>query len=132
MDGGFPAGAGLVVGREVAEERAAGLGVSTGDDQAQTVAGDLESPEDARRRFTGVTPRELLTELAALVTEIAGRAAGGWTLYRDAAAVDPDIAADRQELQMLRQRLISRILGDIPESALAKASRLWVPSTRHG
>ena len=32
----------------------------------------------------------------ALVAEIAGRAATGWRLYRDAAAIDPEIAADWQ------------------------------------
>jgi AcrR family transcriptional regulator len=83
------------------------------------IAGDIGSPEDASRRFTGLAPRERLTELAALVTAIAERAATGWRLYRDAAAVDPEIAADWHELQMLRHRLFSRILGDIPASALA-------------
>jgi AcrR family transcriptional regulator len=83
------------------------------------IAGDLGSPEDAGRRFTGLAPQERLTELAALVTAIAERAATGWRLYRDAAAVDPEIAADWQELQMLRHRLFSRILGDMPASALA-------------
>jgi AcrR family transcriptional regulator len=84
------------------------------------LAGDLDSPEHASRRFTGLTPHERLTELAALVTEVAARAATGWKLYRDAAAVDPEIAADWQELQMLRHRLISRILGEIPDSVVAE------------
>jgi AcrR family transcriptional regulator len=83
------------------------------------IAGDLASPEDASRRFTGLLPQERLTELAALVTAVAERAATGWRLYRDAAAVDPEIAADWHELQILRHRLFSRILGDIPASALA-------------
>jgi AcrR family transcriptional regulator len=78
------------------------------------------SPEDAARRFAGLSPRERLAELAALVTEIAERAATGWSLYRDASAVDPEIAADWNELQMLRHRLFTRILGDIPVSALAE------------
>lgn len=86
----------------------------------RALAGDLASPEDARRRFTGLPPRQRLTEIAALVTEIAERAATGWSLYRDAAAVDPEIAADWQELQMLRHRLIARILGDLPKDALAE------------
>ena len=37
--------------------------------------------------------------MAALVAAVAERAATGWRLYRDAAAVDPEIAADWHELQ---------------------------------
>ena len=84
------------------------------------LSGDAASPEDAARRFTGLSPRDRLAELAALVTEIAERAATGWSLYRDASAVDPEIAADWNELQLLRHRLITRILSDIPASALAE------------
>jgi AcrR family transcriptional regulator len=84
------------------------------------LSGDTGSPEDAARRFAGLSPRERLAELAALVTEIAERAATGWSLYRDAAAVDPEIAADWNELQLLRHRLISRVLADIPATALAE------------
>jgi AcrR family transcriptional regulator len=83
------------------------------------LAGGPGSPEDAAQRFTGLPPRERLTQLAALVTAIAERAATGWRLYRDAAAVDPEIAADWNELQMLRYRLFSRILDDIPATSLA-------------
>jgi AcrR family transcriptional regulator len=85
----------------------------------QALAGSLQSPEDASRRFTGLSPRDRLIELAVLVSEIAKRAAIGWTLYRDASAVDPEIAADWNELQMMRHRTFSRILADIPASALA-------------
>ena len=84
------------------------------------LSGGAGSPEDAARRFAGLPPRERLAELAALVTEIAERAATGWSLYRDASAVDPEIAADWNELQMLRHRLFTRILGDIPVSAIAE------------
>ena len=84
------------------------------------LSGDAGSPEDAARRFADLPPRERLAELAALVTEIAERAATGWSLYRDASAVDPEIAADWNELQLLRHRLISRVLGGIPVSALAE------------
>ena len=84
------------------------------------LSGGAGSPEDAARRFAGLSPRDRLAELAALVTEIAERAATGWSLYRDASAVDPEIAADWNELQLLRHRLISRVLGDIPVSALAE------------
>lgn len=86
----------------------------------RAIAGDLASPEDASQRFTGLSPEQRLTEIAALVTEIAQRAADGWQLYRDAAAIDPEIAADWQELQRLRHRTLSRILGDVPASALAE------------
>jgi AcrR family transcriptional regulator len=84
------------------------------------LSGGDGSPEDADRRFTGLPPRERLVELAALVTRIADRAATGWSLYRDASAVDPEIAADWDELQLLRHRLFSRILGGIPVGALAQ------------
>ena len=86
----------------------------------RALAGDLGSPEDAGQRFTGLSPQQRVTELAALVTEIAERAATGWRLYRDASAIDPEIAADWQELQMLRHQLISRILRDIPVKTLAE------------
>jgi AcrR family transcriptional regulator len=83
------------------------------------LSGGIGSPEDAARRFTGLPPRERLAELAVLIAEIAERAATGWSLYRDAAAVDPEIAADWNELQLLRHRTFTRILGGIPVSALA-------------
>lgn len=84
------------------------------------LSGGTGSPEDADRRFAGLPPRERLAGLAALVTEIAERAATGWSLYRDASAVDPEIAADWNELQLLRHRLFTRILDGIPASALAE------------
>jgi AcrR family transcriptional regulator len=84
------------------------------------LSGGDGSPEDADRRFAGLPPRERLAELATLVTQVAERAATGWSLYRDASAVDPEIAADWNELQLLRHRLFSRVLGDIPVSALAE------------
>ncbi|OJX68405.1 MAG: hypothetical protein BGO95_10425 [Micrococcales bacterium 73-13] len=84
------------------------------------LAGGAASPEDAADRFEGMAPRERLAALAALVAEIAGRAATGWGLYRDAAAVDPEIAADWDELQSLRHRLFARILADVPEGDLAE------------
>lgn len=80
----------------------------------RALAGGAGSPEDASRRFVGLSPRDRLAELATLVAEIAERAATGWNLYRDAAAVDAEIAADWNELQLLRHRLFTRIVGDIP------------------
>ena len=84
------------------------------------LSGGTGSAEDADRLFAGLPPRERLAGLAALVTEIAERAATGWSLYRDASAVDPEIAADWNELQMLRHRLFTRILSGIPVTALAE------------
>jgi AcrR family transcriptional regulator len=84
------------------------------------LAGGAGSPEAASSRFADLTPRGRLAELARLVTEVAGRAATGWSLYRDAAAVDPEIAADWNELQLLRHRLISQVLADIPASAMTR------------
>jgi AcrR family transcriptional regulator len=84
------------------------------------LTGGIGSPEDADQRFAGLSPKERLVELAALVTEVAERTATGWRLYRDASAVDPEIAADWNELQLKRHQLFSRILSDIPVSAMAK------------
>ena len=82
------------------------------------LAGGADSPEDAGDRFANLSPRERLSELADLVAEIAARAATGWRLYRDAGAGDPEIAADWNELQLLRHRLFTRIVSDIPTTAL--------------
>lgn len=83
------------------------------------LAGSAGSPEDAARRFEGMPPRERLAALADLVAEVADRAAIGWRLYRDAAAVDTEIADDWNELQLLRHGLFMRVIGDIPAAALA-------------
>ncbi|MEU8828928.1 helix-turn-helix domain-containing protein [Streptomyces sp. NPDC048636] len=85
----------------------------------RALAGGAATPEDAISRFAGMPPRERLAELADLVAEIAERAATGWRLYRDASAVDPEIAADWDELQLLRHQLVTRVLDGIPEAALA-------------
>jgi AcrR family transcriptional regulator len=86
----------------------------------RALAGGPGSPEDADIRFVGLPPRELLVELAGLVAETAERAAPGWKLYRDAAAIDPEIAADWDELQTLRHERFARILGGLPAEALAE------------
>lgn len=84
------------------------------------LAGDAASPEDAAVRFDGMPPGSRLMELANLVAEIAERAATGWKLYRDAAAIDPEIADDWNDLQLLRHQLFTRVMGDIPSEALAE------------
>lgn len=86
----------------------------------QVLAGGAASPESAAERFTEeMAPHQRLAELAALFTQVAERASTGWTLYRDAAAVDAEIAADWAELQNLRHGLFTRIIGGIPADLLA-------------
>ena len=84
----------------------------------QLLAGAAASPEAVADRFDGLSPRQRIISLAAAVTEAAARAAGGWTLYRDAAATDPEIAADWSELQQLRHGLFETVIGPIPVPAL--------------
>lgn len=80
--------------------------------------GEAASPAEAANRFDGLSLHQRIIELADLVAEIAGRASIGWSLYRDAAAVDLEIAADWNELQMLRRRTFAHVLADAPESEL--------------
>lgn len=82
------------------------------------LAGGEGSPEDTAIRFIGLSPEACLNELAVTVSEVAARAATGWALYREAAAIDPELAADWDQLQGLRHRLFGKILSGIPEDAL--------------
>lgn len=50
--------------------------------------------------------------------QIAERAALGWQLYRDAAAVDPEIAADHDELERLRRRTLTGAISRIDDGSL--------------
>ena len=84
----------------------------------RALAGDAPSPAANSDGFAGMSARERLATLANLVADIAGRAALGWRLYRDAAAVDPEIAADWDELQLLRRGTFARILAGLPPEAL--------------
>jgi AcrR family transcriptional regulator len=49
---------------------------------------------------------------------IAERSAAGWHLYRDAAAMEPEIAADWDALQSLRRRTFRGLLEGIPDEDL--------------
>lgn len=84
----------------------------------RALAGGEGSPEDVAERFVGENARERLDELARAVEEVSGRAATGWHLYRDASAVDPEIAADWNQLQLLRRGLLEKVIGGIPEHDL--------------
>ncbi|GLZ49165.1 hypothetical protein Acsp06_53500 [Actinomycetospora sp. NBRC 106375] len=72
---------------------------------------------------------------------LAERAAPWWRLYRDAAATEPEIAADWAELHRLRRGTLAALLEDVPDEALrtglgrdAAVDTLWAvasPETYH-
>lgn len=78
----------------------------------RALAGGEGSPGDVVSRVVGLDLPDRLLVLADIVTENADRAALGWALHRDAAAVDPEIAQDWNELQMLRRGTTGRVLFD--------------------
>ena len=82
------------------------------------LAGSAGDPDHVVDHFVGLAATEILDELAVTVGEVASRAATAWKLYRDAAAIDPEIAADWQELQAMRRATMQRIVGLIPVEAL--------------
>jgi AcrR family transcriptional regulator len=63
-------------------------------------------------------PTEMVRRIGMLYRQIAERAALGWQLYRDAAASDPEIAADWQALQLLRHETFATLIGRIPARSL--------------
>lgn len=82
------------------------------------LAGSAGSPEEVVEHFVGLSATEIAGELAGTVGLVAARSATAWKLYRDAAASDPEIAADWQELQNMRRTTMQRIIGMIPAEAL--------------
>jgi AcrR family transcriptional regulator len=91
----------------------------TGDEDMPLVPGQppdfitaaLE-PEDV------ADPRRLLAHLSRQFRLLAERAAVGWQTYRDGAAVDPDIAADWQQLSDLRRGAFQALFSRVPARAL--------------
>lgn len=78
-------------------------------------------------------PRRLLAHLVHQYRLIAERAAVGWQAYRDGAAVDPDIAADWQQLSDARRNGFHATFARLPAAALrpglshaAAADTAWV------
>ena len=78
-------------------------------------------------------PGRLLAHLSHQYRLLAERAAVGWQAYRDGAAVDPDIAADWQQLSDLRRRAFHSMITRLPAGALrpglshaAAADTAWV------
>lgn len=63
-------------------------------------------------------PVLLIKGIAHLYRQIAERAALGWQLYRDAAAVDEEIASDWQALQRLRHETFVALIARLPPRSL--------------
>lgn len=66
----------------------------------------------------GTDAHAVVVQIAHLYRSVAERAALGWRLYRDAAATDPEIAADWQALQKLRRGSFARLVRYVPTAAL--------------
>ena len=63
-------------------------------------------------------PQAIIGQISLLHRQIADRAALGWQLYRDAAASDPEIAADWQALQALRHQTFATLIRRLPARSL--------------
>jgi len=63
-------------------------------------------------------PRTYVRAMARFFRATAERAALGWQLYRDAAAVDPEVRADQRELSRLRRFTAIGLLSGLPTGAL--------------
>jgi len=92
-------------------------------------------PDLIAAAFAGVTddPRAIVRRISAFYRQIAERSALGWQLYRDAAATDPEIAADWQALQTLRHQTFVTLIKQLPPGSLrpgltraAAADTAWV------
>jgi AcrR family transcriptional regulator len=114
----------------------------TGDDDLPLVAGQPPAILTATLDPGDATdPRRLLAHLSHQYRLLAERSAVGWQTYRDGAAVDPDIAADWQQLSDLRRRAFHGMFARLPRGALraglthaAAADTAWViasPETHH-
>ena len=96
------------------------------------IAGDAGVPADAAARFGDqLSAQERIDLVADVMTEVAGRAATAWAVYRDAAGIDPEIADDWDDLQQRRHglftRLISGVVGLAPGLSSSEAvDTAWV------
>jgi len=112
----------------------------TGDDNIPLVAGQPPAsivatldPDDAK------DPRRLLAHLSHQYRLLAERSAVGWQTYRDGAGIDPDIAADWQQLMEGRRQAFHAMFARLPASALrpglsnaAAADTAWVIASPEG
>ena len=91
----------------------------TGDEDVPLVPGQPPTIITASLDPEDVTdPHRLLAHLSHQYRLLAERAAVGWQTYRDGAAVDPDIAADWQQLSDLRRRAFQAMIARVPAGAL--------------
>jgi AcrR family transcriptional regulator len=63
-------------------------------------------------------PGSGLRAVAAMFRALAERVGPVWPLYRDAAAVDPEIAQDHAELERLRRETMAGVLANLDEQCL--------------
>ncbi len=78
-------------------------------------------------------PRAVIGHLARQFRLLAERAAVGWQNYRDASAVDPDVASDWQQLMDIRRANIALMVARLRPASLrdgltpsAAADTIWV------
>ena len=76
------------------------------------------------------SPEAYILAVARFFRATAERAALGWQLYRDAAAVDPEVRADQQELSRQRRVTIAGVLSGLPDRAFRSGMTRTRPSTR--
>jgi AcrR family transcriptional regulator len=86
-----------------------------------TLSGGARPADHFPAQITASDSAGVVDQLARIFRDVADRSGGAWALYRDAAAVDPAIAADWQELQTLRRGTIEAVLAPIPDRDLRLA-----------
>ncbi len=89
-------------------------------DLERSLAGRAAHPGRVVDRFAGLAPAQVVEMMADAFVEIASRSALGWSLYRDAAAVDAEVATDWAELQQARRATLDAVVGHIPRAALRR------------
>lgn len=99
----------------------------------QLQAGRPPTPFIDLDETTATDPRAFIGRLTHEFRMLAERSAIAWQSYRDAAAVDPDVAADWQQLMEIRRANIATIVDRMPAANLrpgltkaAAADTVWV------
>jgi AcrR family transcriptional regulator len=91
----------------------------TGDEDVVLVAGQPPAVITATLDPADATdPVRVLAHLSRQYRLLAERSAVGWQTYREGAGVDPDIAADWQQLSDLRRRAFHAFFARLPAKAL--------------